>query len=461
MPPSTRRKKVAEARKAAKPTVTAELPFSDGPPIPKARNGNGAKSKAEAARKVREAKPIYANLNRESDYVIKQHALERMTERNISPAEVYSAIANPDSTSTDPDDPSARQLDRGDIRVLINFQERAVITVIDLEQESRTEPRVALTANLVVPEVIPAVLPDVDRVSPRVPKELPESEEMKWLFGKHTKRDVRIMDISSAVAKSLLDRNTRNRRKSNPDVDDWSTEMAAGRWRETSQGIGIARDGIIVDGQHRLYAIVDSGVTVSMIVVVGLDPEVFTVTDTGRRRTSADALGMVGETSTLQLAAITRACYEFDRLLGGARTPVRTRLHHDVLLAYRDGKEEPLREAVRFAQTVRTYGLPINKTAAGAAYFLIMRDGNDRPLAEEFFEGLKTGVSLLATDPRYVLRRVVTNDANSGARVRAANRHLALILKAWALFANGQGSRMLSWRGDEEMPVVFRSRINP
>lgn len=461
----TRRKKVAEARKAAKAVVT-EPPFTEAESktIPKQASPrtNGAKSKAVATRRVREAKPIYANLSLVGDYVFTDHAIEQMTARGVSPAEVYSTIAQPDSVAkgNKQGEEGTNQLDRGDVRVVVNPDDRVIVTVIDLDEDIREDPRIPMTANLVVPEVIPAVLPDQDAKLPRIPKELPESEEVRWLFGKHLRKDVRFVDISRAIARALLERNTRNRKKSKMDIDDWSKEMKAGRWRETSQGIGIARDGIIVDGQHRLEAIVDSGVTCNMVVVVGLDPEVFTVTDVGRRRTSSDALGMVGETSTTQLAAITRACYDFDSLLGGNRTNRKTRLHHDVLLAYRSGKEESLREATRASASARVFGLPVNKTAFGAAYYLIGRDGNDQDLADQFFEGVRTGVSLTGADPRYVLRRVITND-DVARRNTMSNRHLALLLKAWALFARGEGCRTLSWRIDEEMPVVYRSRTNP
>ncbi len=42
--------------------------------------------------------------------------------------------------------------------------------------------------------------------------------------------------------------------------------MREGHWDTTHQGIAIASDGTLVDGQHRLLAIVESGVTVRMNV---------------------------------------------------------------------------------------------------------------------------------------------------------------------------------------------------
>lgn len=43
-------------------------------------------------------------------------------------------------------------------------------------------------------------------------------------------------------------------------------DMREGHWDTTHQGIAIATDGTLVDGQHRLMAVVESGVTVRMNV---------------------------------------------------------------------------------------------------------------------------------------------------------------------------------------------------
>lgn len=49
-------------------------------------------------------------------------------------------------------------------------------------------------------------------------------------------------------------------------VKKMAKDMREGHWDTTHQGIAIASDGTLVDGQHRLLAIVESGVTVRMNV---------------------------------------------------------------------------------------------------------------------------------------------------------------------------------------------------
>jgi len=56
--------------------------------------------------------------------------------------------------------------------------------------------------------------------------------------------------------------------------------------------ISISSEGILVNGQHRLYAISQAGKTVTMMVETGCDPRAFTVTDIGHKRTDSDLFSL-------------------------------------------------------------------------------------------------------------------------------------------------------------------------
>lgn len=99
-----------------------------------------------------------------------------------------------------------------------------------------------------------------------------------------------IKRITPEVAKTLLEANINNRRFSKPYAKRLAAEMRAGIWHETHQGIAIDKNGYIVDGQHRLAAIVQSGVPQTMIVTTELDPDAYKYIDIGKRRNSADRL---------------------------------------------------------------------------------------------------------------------------------------------------------------------------
>ena len=68
-------------------------------------------------------------------------------------------------------------------------------------------------------------------------------------------------------------------------VDRYKKDMLEGRWRETHQGIGLDKDGSYSDGGHRLQAVVESGVSIKMMVSFNVPDEAFWAMDCGARRT--------------------------------------------------------------------------------------------------------------------------------------------------------------------------------
>lgn len=99
-----------------------------------------------------------------------------------------------------------------------------------------------------------------------------------------------LMDISPAIAERFLLHNRKNRHLRKQVVAKYAADMAAGNWYQTHQGIAIYDDGNIADGQHRLEAIVQSGVTVPMMVTLGLPSEAANGIDQHAARSVLDAM---------------------------------------------------------------------------------------------------------------------------------------------------------------------------
>lgn len=98
--------------------------------------------------------------------------------------------------------------------------------------------------------------------------------------------------ITPDLAKKWLLQNTdSNRNISDRTVEAYATEMKAGRWVLTHQGIAFNLTGELVDGQHRLHAIVLADVAVDMIVSTGLPLEYNSPIDQGYNRSFAHVLG--------------------------------------------------------------------------------------------------------------------------------------------------------------------------
>lgn len=109
--------------------------------------------------------------------------------------------------------------------------------------------------------------------------------------------------ITVAMALDMLTVNESNRHVRGEDVVRWARAMKDGKWMDAGDTIKFSRDGKMIDGQHRLLAIIESGMPQFYSIVTGLDPKAFNVIDTGRIRTASDAISIMGYKHTSILAA--------------------------------------------------------------------------------------------------------------------------------------------------------------
>ena len=108
--------------------------------------------------------------------------------------------------------------------------------------------------------------------------------------------------ISPAMAKSWLsDNSLLQRNVSRLTVEAFARDMKAGAWQLTHQGIAFNEEGALVDGQHRLHAIVLADVPVTMLVTRGVALEVTGPIDIGRKRETSFLMGK----SSKWVAAVT------------------------------------------------------------------------------------------------------------------------------------------------------------
>lgn len=97
-----------------------------------------------------------------------------------------------------------------------------------------------------------------------------------------------IMTITPAMAGMLLKHNKNNRSLRPQLVRQYAEDMRQGNFEMTHQGIAFYANGDLADGQHRLQAIVESGISQSMLVTVG-EPMSAHI-DIGAKRTEMDAI---------------------------------------------------------------------------------------------------------------------------------------------------------------------------
>jgi hypothetical protein len=119
----------------------------------------------------------------------------------------------------------------------------------------------------------------------------------------NTKASEQWVDLTPTLAEKWLGQNHENRNLRSSKVRAFARDMRNGEWTTTGQPIQFDWNGNLIDGQHRCEAVIESGVTVRVLVVKGLDPKAKQVIDTGTKRTPADALKFSGYKHDLNATA--------------------------------------------------------------------------------------------------------------------------------------------------------------
>jgi hypothetical protein len=242
---------------------------------------------------------------------------------------------------------------------------------------------------------------------------------------------VEIVEVSPALAESWLSKNPNNRNLRRSVVDGYARDMAAGRWALNGETVKFSADGHLFDGQHRLNAVVTSGMTVPMVVIRGLSPDVMPTVDAGAKRSYSDALKLQGEDNTSTLAAVARRAVMWERGMrtntGAIRpTPVEMNAFIEEHPEIRASAELAARLASRESLPASVYGL---------CHYLFAQLDSEQ--ASWFLMRVSDGDGLSSSDPIAQLRGRITRLRVRGGRINETEG-LALTIRAWNAHRAGE-----------------------
>ncbi|MGA5869305.1 hypothetical protein [Streptomyces cinereoruber] len=256
------------------------------------------------------------------------------------------------------------------------------------------------------------------------------------------------MTVTPELAEKWLGQNTHNRNLREKAVLAYARDMEAGNWAENGESIKFAKDGTLLDGQHRLHAVALSGVSVRMLIVTGLDGQSQETMDDGRKRTLADALNLRGETNAVILGALLRRALMWD--IGqyrntGTHTPTNAEC-----LAFLAEHPECRASASVAAALRKPVALPASILALTHWAFTRI-DFEDSAF---FFEHLGTGANLPQYHPILTLRKKAREVSEGPGRV-PEDMLLAFVIKAWNAYRDGEDVRLLRFRPGGAQPEKF------
>jgi hypothetical protein len=166
--------------------------------------------------------------------------------------------------------------------------------------------------------------------------------------------------ITPEMAKRCLAKNPQNRPINEFKVAQYRDDILRGRWRLTHQGIAFDDEGNLIDGQHRLRAIVAAGIPVEMLVTRGLSRNTIIAIDEGLKRSITARGVFLGKPWRKEHGAVARIL-EKGPMDSGAYT-------HAVLIEWIEKYWDGLEFAVSHSNGVQSLFAPAVVVIARAAY---------------------------------------------------------------------------------------------
>lgn len=250
--------------------------------------------------------------------------------------------------------------------------------------------------------------------------------------------------ITPELATKWLNENMRtNRPISNRVVAGYAKDMAAGAWTLNGESIKFDLNEEMIDGQHRLYACIESGASFRSVVTWDLPTNAFATIDTGKRRSASDAMHFAGYADTQYKTSIAAAIRLILSYRAGAETMRQNIPNAEVLEFLR--KEPTLSQVVGEVRHALDRPLHGMTSPVAAVVYLASRSG---PSYAEFIQKLGSGENLTRTSPILTLR----NKLLSMPHNRDPRERFWSIVIAWNAHVDGKTLQII--RIPQEPPKI-------
>lgn len=262
--------------------------------------------------------------------------------------------------------------------------------------------------------------------------------------------------VTPEMAAQWLDKcNTHNRPVKWMRVKQYAGAIRRGEWKLNGDAIRFDINNVLLDGQNRLWAVVEAEIPITTLVATDLPSDTQDTMDSGIRRSFSDVLALRGEKNVSTLSSLTNWLWRWEQhdLDLMAITEHRVGATIQQSSVFFDDNRAAIVEAAKNGQRLAVRPLQAPKLPAAACWFRFHAIAWED--CEDFFYRLGLGASLEEDNPIFALRRYVGNlDRRPGYRSPGEN-HIAVFVKAWNAYRQGQRVKSLAWRAGGANPEIF------
>ena len=233
-----------------------------------------------------------------------------------------------------------------------------------------------------------------------------------------------VIEITPATATRWLDANEGNRRLDWNYIAQLARDMKAGQFACTHQGIAFDTQGRLIDGQHRLWAILEAEIPVRMRVFYNEAPESTIHIDGNHPRRAADRMTLGRSLGTVRAEELAT----LRAMLGGITMSAKRRTVYEEMPLL-----EQHRAAIHFAHehlpNTRPAGLAncMSRAVVARAWYCV----SDTAVLARFCEVLRRGASTGSLEHIVVtLRNHLIDLRKHGTNQTVRQRQYALVTRA-------------------------------
>jgi hypothetical protein len=281
------------------------------------------------------------------------------------------------------------------------------------------------------------------------------------VFPEAVNRKVR---VTPEIATEYLTRGDLNRKLSRDRAVALADAFRRGEYRLTGDAIVFNKYGRMTNGQHRMLAVVISGLSLEFWVMEGAENDEQMVQDTGRPRSYTDHLRMTGVGNANVISGLVKLWWNYEAgiVSDAKRWHARTSATVFQLDAFYRRNEASVKNSVRKADSIRRT-VPINGSVLAISW--IMLSAIDQEDAEGFWREISLKSETSSSGARALVSqfmRVRKPRAPKTARRETnwyvtydARHQLALVFKAWNAYRDGKEVQALVFRAGGASPEAF------
>jgi len=275
----------------------------------------------------------------------------------------------------------------------------------------------------------------------------------------------RIEKITPTMAKLYIESNYGKQRSlSESHVVHLAQQMKAGQWACNGEPIIFDENDNLIDGQHRLNAIIRSGVAIDTLVVTGVKQTTFVTINSGKSRSNSDVFSIKGTANYNNIATCVNGVMNYRRALKVTKTindgeTKWTQIGGSLNASVRPSKIDMVKEyeshADKYQQAIHLASrskkiMNMGPLSIVAAMGLI--DGTHQDFVDPFFIMLANGIFPHENHPAYRLK--CRFEQNKSSRLKlSSNMLLLLTARAWNFYALEKECKVLRVDSEIAFPI--------